>query len=205
MPKRRPYHHGNLKQVLLDASLELIRKSGPGGFTLREVARMAGVSHNAPYRHFRNKVELLAALAAEGFDRLTAAMEKSAESATGALDRFRLTGRGYVDFALRHPQHFAIMFEFPWPYELYPVTKQAGERAFGTLVQHVESCQAEHALPPGDAKPYALLAWSMVHGVAKLAISGRLPMAGNKDVLDFTDAATGALTWGLAKALTPPP
>src|ERR1019366_6436245 len=105
MPKRRPYHHGSLKQALLDACLALIRKSGPGGFTLREVARMAGVSHNAPYRHFRDKEELLAALAAEGFHRLTEAMVKAGEPAPSALDRFRRSGRGYVEFALRYPQH----------------------------------------------------------------------------------------------------
>src|SRR5208283_6146894 len=139
MPKRRSYHHGNLKQALLEASLDLIRKAGPGAFTLREVARRAGVSHNAPYRHFRDKEELLAALAAEGFDRLTAAMTKAAESASGALDRFRMSGRGYVEFALRHPQHFAVMFEVPWRFELYPETRAAGERAFGPLVRYVEA------------------------------------------------------------------
>src|SRR5271166_2750989 len=97
MPRPRSYHHGNLKQALLEASLDIIRKAGPGAFTLREVARRAGVSHNAPYRHFRDKEALLAALAAEGFDRLTAAMAKAVESATSALERFRLAGRGYVE------------------------------------------------------------------------------------------------------------
>lgn len=204
MLKRRSYHHGRLKQALLDASLALIRKSGAGGFTLREVARMAGVSHNAPYRHFRDKEELLAALAAEGFHRLTESMVKAAESAPSALDRFRRSGRGYVEFALRHPQHFAIMFEFPWRFDLHPVTKQEGERAFGTLVQYLEACQAEQSLPPGDSRHFALVAWSMVHGVAKLAISGRLPWAELKDVLDFTDSATEVLVLGLAKAVSPP-
>jgi len=199
------YHHGNLKPALLKASLDLIRKSGPGAFTLREVARRAGVSHNAPYRHFRDKEELLAALAAEGFDRLTAAMTQAAESASGALERFRLSGRGYVEFALRYPQHFAVMFDVPWRFDLYPQTRAAGERAFGTLVRYVEACQAEQVLPPGDAKPFALLAWSMVHGVAKLAISGRLPLSGAADVLRFTDTATGALARGLAHAFASEP
>ena len=197
----RSYHHGNLKQALLEASLALIRKSGAGAFTLREVARRAGVSHNAPYRHFRNKEELLAALGAEGFDRLTAAMTKAAESATGALERFHMSGRGYVEFALRYPQHFAVMFEVPWSYELYPETPAAGARAFGTLVRYVEACQTEGALPPGDAQPFALLAWSLVHGVAKLAISGRLPFRKSADVLRFTDAATAALSRGMGNAL----
>ncbi len=195
------YHHGNLKHALLEASLDLIRKGGPGAFTLREVARRAGVSHNAPYRHFRDKEALLAALAAEGFDRLTAAMARAAESASGAIEGFRASGRGYVEFALRYPQHFAVMFEAPWRMAAYPETQAAGARAFGTLVRHVEACQAEQLLPAGDPKPYALVAWSMVHGVAKLAIGGRLPLANAAEVLRFTDTATGALWRGLPHAL----
>jgi AcrR family transcriptional regulator len=203
MPETRSYHHGNLKQALLEAALALIRKSGSGEFTLREVARRAGVSHNAPYRHFRHKEELLAALAAEGFDRLTEAMTKAAAPASSAMDRFRATGRGYVAFALRNPQHFTVMFEIPWQFDSYPQTQAAGARAFGTLVRHIQACQAEGALPSGDPLPFALLAWSTVHGVAKLAISGRLPLLGSAAVLKFTDAATAALASGLAHAFTP--
>jgi hypothetical protein len=139
-------------------------------------------------------------LAAEGFDRLTAAMMKAAESASGAMGRFRASGRGYVDFALRYPQHFAVMFDIPWQLDAYPRTRAEGERAFGTLLGYVEACQAEGSLPAGDARPFALLAWSMVHGVAKLAIGGRLPLAKASDVLRFTDTATGALAQGLAHA-----
>ena len=76
MRPKRSYHHGNLRSVLLDAGVALIGEVGPQGFTIREVARRAGVSHNAPYRHFRDKDELLEAIAAEGFDRLTIAMRK---------------------------------------------------------------------------------------------------------------------------------
>ncbi len=205
MPKPRSYHHGNLKPALLKASLELIRKSGPGAFTLREVARMAGVSHNAPYRHFRDKDELLAALAAEGFELLTAAMVKAVGPAREALERFRLSGRGYVEFALRYPQHFAVMFDSALPQDLQCHVQPAAEQAFATLLGYVEACQSEGILPSGDAKPFALLAWSMVHGVAKLAISGQLPMTKAADVLNFTDAATGALTRGLANAFVPKP
>jgi AcrR family transcriptional regulator len=195
------YHHGNLKQALLDASLTLIRQAGAEAFTLREVARQAGVSHNAPYRHFRNKEELLAILATEGFDRLTAAMIRTAQSASSALDRIHLSGRGYVEFALRYPQHFTVMFEVTWHGGLRPQVQAAGDRAFGTLVRFVEAAQAEGALVRGDAKPFALLAWSMVHGVAKLAISGRLPVSNSADVLHFTDMATAALSRGCS----PPP
>jgi AcrR family transcriptional regulator len=109
--KQRPYHHGNLKQELLNTALTLISESGPQGFTLREVARRAGVSHNAPYRHFRDKDDLLAAVAAEGFARLTSAMKRSAARGKTPLERLRLCGRGYIQFAL--PQHFLVMFDLP--------------------------------------------------------------------------------------------
>src|SRR6202142_1150909 len=99
MPKPRSYHPGNLKQALLEASLDLMRKAGPGAFTLREVARRAGVSHNAPYRHFRDKEELLAAVATGGFDRLTRALAAAGPKAS-PLDRLRLSGVAYVDFAM---------------------------------------------------------------------------------------------------------
>lgn len=200
MKNKPPYHHGNLKPVLLDAALALIREVGPEAFTLREVARRAGVSHNAPYRHFRDKGELLAAVAAEGFDRLTESMTQAAASGSSALDRFRLSGRGYVQFALRYPQHFTVMFEASGRIREHSEAHAAGERAFSTLVRFIEECQSSQVLPPGDSKPLALLAWSMVHGIAKLAIAGLLPFEGMDEMLQFTDAATHALFHGISNA-----
>src|SRR5580704_10076992 len=115
MQAKRPYHHANLKESLLDAAVDLLAEAGPQGFTLREVARRAGVSHNAPYRHFKDKDDLLAAVAAEGFDRLTASMKAAMETGASAADRLRLAGKGYVEFAMRSPQHLLIMFETPPP------------------------------------------------------------------------------------------
>jgi AcrR family transcriptional regulator len=200
MRKSRSYHHGNLKQALLKASLDLIRQAGPEAFTLREVARRAGVSHNAPYRHFRDKEELLAAVAAQGFDRLTQSMERAVAGASGAAERFRRSGRGYVEFALRYPQHFSVMFDAPLHFDRHPDMHAAGERAFGTLLRHVEDCQREGVLPPGDPRLAALVAWSLVHGVAKLAIAGRLPWSGMAAVLNFTDMAAQALAQGMYTA-----
>jgi AcrR family transcriptional regulator len=115
MRHRRSYHHGNLRETLLEAAVGLIATAGPAGFTLREVARRAGVSHNAPYRHFRDRGALLSAVAAQGFRELTRAMLNGAEGRPTALDRLRGAGLGYIAFALRRPQHLAVMFDAPIP------------------------------------------------------------------------------------------
>src|SRR5579863_1170193 len=105
---RRPYHHGNLREALLQGAVRVIAELGPSAFTLREAARRAGVSHNAPYRHFRDREDLLAAVSTDGFDRLARALAAAGPKA-GPLDRLRLSGVAYVNFALRWPQHFAAM------------------------------------------------------------------------------------------------
>jgi AcrR family transcriptional regulator len=197
MEKGRAYHHGNLKDSLLEAGVQLIAEVGPHAFTLREVARRAGVSHNAPYRHFKDKDELLAALAAQGFERLDAAMKRGAARATAPLDRFRLCGRAYVQFALRWPQHILVMFDLPSLGEKYPAYSAAGEAAFQTLLGFVLESQQAGALPGSDPLPVALMAWSMVHGIAKLAIGGRLPFRSAR-VLDFADYAARAMIHGVA-------
>src|ERR1700679_250820 len=112
----QPYHHANLRKTLLDAAVALIGEVGPQAFTLREVARRAGVSHNAPYRHFPSKDDLLLAVAAEGFKRLTALMEKTLSAGTSPLERLELCGCGYVNFGLRWPNHLLVMFELPVAY-----------------------------------------------------------------------------------------
>jgi len=193
----RPYHHGNLKQSLLDAAVDLIGSVGLQAFTLREVTRRAGVSHNAPYRHFRDKDDLLNAVAAEGFNRLTESMAASANSGVSAMDKLRLSGQGYVDFALRFPQHFMVIFDSPAQIKTNLESQTAGERAFGALTRYIEECQKEGSLPDGDSTHLALLAWSLVHGIAKLASSGRLPSSKASDVLAFTDTATQAFLSGI--------
>jgi AcrR family transcriptional regulator len=198
MKADRPYHHGNLKAALLNASLALISEVGPQAFTLREVARRAGVSHNAPYRHFRDKDELLAVVALQGFERLTTAMKRSAARGATAAKRFQLCGRGYVSFALRWPQHFQVMFDLPSSQNKYPEHAKAGDVAFATLLTFIAECQEAGVLPPGESESLALMAWSMVHGIAKLAVSSRLPFNRNA-VLKFTDEACLVMAAGLRK------
>ena len=200
MTDPRPYHHGHLREELLSAALTLISQVGPQAFTLREVARRAGVSHNAPYRHFRDKDELLAVVALQGFERLNSAMKRSASQGTTPQERFRLCGRGYISFALRWPQHFLVMFDLPSTRDKYPKYAGAGEEAFATLLRFVVECQEAGALGSGEPEPLAFMAWSMVHGIAKLASSSHLPFS-KSGILDFADAASRFLAAGMAKAV----
>jgi AcrR family transcriptional regulator len=195
MQPGRPYHHGNLKQALIDAAINLIAEVGPHGFTLREVARRAGVSHNAPYRHFRDRNELLAFVAAQGFHRLTASMKRAAAQADDAGERLRFGGRGYVNFALRWPQHFIVMFDLPSDQDRQADYQAAAQEAFHTLLGYIEECQRAGLLPEGDPNPLALAAWSTVHGIARLAVSSHLPL-GRAAVPNFTDQVTKILLSG---------
>jgi AcrR family transcriptional regulator len=194
-----PYHRVNLKQSLLDAALGLIAEVGPQTFTLREVARRAGVSHNAPYRHFRDKDDLLAAVAAQGFDRLSESMKKTMAKGRTAAERLNLAGRGYVQFALQSPQHLLVMFEGARPAEPRPEYAEPAQRAFQTLLDAIAAAQAEGVLPKGDPHPLAVVAWSGVHGLAKLAIGGQLPFTA-KQTLEFADYLTRVLAQGMTNA-----
>jgi AcrR family transcriptional regulator len=187
MRKSKPYHHGHLREALLQAAIQLIGEVGPAGFTLREVARRAGVSHNAPYRHVTDREELLAAVAAQGFRELDEAMLNAVRHQRSSVARLKRAGLAYVEFALRRPEHFTVMFDAAISKHQTPDSSQAAEQAFGTLVRLVKSCQDEGLLPSGDVHRFAFLAWSMVHGVAKLATAQRLPYESTADVLKFAN------------------
>ena len=189
MSDPQPYHHANLRQVLLDAAVALIGEVGPRAFTLREVARRAEVSHNAPYRHFASKDELLATVAAEGFDRLTTSMRKSIARGQSPRERLELCGCGYVDFALRWPYHFLVMFDLPRPPNDCDLVHVAGQDAFAVLLECVTAAQRSADLPDVDPLPLAWTAWSLVHGIAKLANGGNLPLSARATIA-FTRHAT---------------
>jgi len=165
----RGYHHGNLKEALLRAALELIAKKGPAGFTFAEAARWAGVSPAAPYRHFRDRDELLANLALRGFERFAIVLEQAWDNGRPqpltALDRL---GKAYLEFARTEPSYYSAMFEAGIPLnnaELH----EAGERAFAVLRGASEILCAQvrpQSRPP--ALMVALHIWSISHGIASL-------------------------------------
>ena len=166
----RGYHHGNLKEALLRAALELIAKKGPAGFTFAEAARWAGVSPAAPYRHFRDRDELLANLALRGFERFAIVLEKAWDDGRpqpfAALDRL---GKAYLEFARAEPAYYSAMFEAGISLATTPELHEAGERAFAVLRGASEILCAQ--VPPQSRPPALMVAlhiWSMSHGIASL-------------------------------------
>lgn len=186
----RGYHHGNLREALMRATLDLIGEKGIAGVTFAEAARRAGVSAAAPYRHFRDRDEMLAAVAAVGFERLAQALEAAWQGGRPApAVAYERVGRAYLDFARRNPAEYAAMFESGLPPEGHEGLKQAGDRAFGVLREAAEALVGQI---PGPGRPPALMValhtWSLAHGVASLfgrADSARrkLPM-GPEDLLE---------------------
>jgi AcrR family transcriptional regulator len=149
------YHHGDLPAALLRAAARTLERGGVQALSLREAARRAGVSHNAPYRHFSDREALLAALAAEGFAMLG---ERLAGQSGRAM------GEAYVRFALEHPQRFRLMFGGLIPITKYPQLASAAAGAYQALVAALKD------LPQPQLA--AAAAWSLVHGLAQLMLDG---------------------------------
>jgi len=166
----RGYHHGNLKEALLRAALELIAQKGPAGFTFAEAARWAGVSPAAPYRHFRDRDELLASVALRGFEQFAIVLQKAWDGGRpqpfAALDRL---GKAYLEFARAEPAYYSAMFEAGISLATSPELREAGERAFAVLRGASEMLCARvqpQSRPP--ALMVALHIWAMSHGIASL-------------------------------------
>jgi AcrR family transcriptional regulator len=172
----KSYHHGNLREALIDAALELVREKGPDAFTLREVARRAGVSHAAPYRHFSDRAALLAAAAERTYSALAGELRAAAESAPAPSGALRAAALAYVQFALNHPTGFRLLFE-PEARTADLDRRSAGSDVFECLRETVELGQAAGELRSGDPAELALAALSLMHGLSCLAVGEALPAA----------------------------
>jgi AcrR family transcriptional regulator len=168
---RDSYHHGNLREALVEAALRLIRERGPGGFAFVELARAAGVSPAAPYRHFRDRTALLGEIARRGFVRFAADLETvwdhGRPDPITALDK---CGKAYLAFARRDPASYAVMFESGLPLEENPQLRQASDLAFEVLRRAADAVCATSRDRRPPALMVALHIWAMSHGVASLFV-----------------------------------
>ncbi|MEZ5828275.1 MAG: TetR/AcrR family transcriptional regulator [Hyphomicrobiales bacterium] len=169
---RRPrsYHHGNLKEVLLEAARKLIEEHGAFGFSLTEAARLAGVSPAAPYRHFRDRDALLAEVARNGFERFAARLDAAWNNGVPTpLSAFESLGRAYLAFAREEPASYTVMFETGLAPGTEGETLPAAERAFDVL-QRAAAALCRH-LPEAERPPLKLVGlhiWAIAHGAATL-------------------------------------
>ncbi len=172
---RTNYHHGALRDALLQATLDLIRTEGIGAVSLRRVARAAGVSPGAPYHHFPDRAALLTALADEGFRNLATALRNTEAAAETPAEALPALIETYVHFAHDNPAHFQLMFrpELTQSHKS-PKGEEAGDEAFAVLTETVAACMAAGVLKPVDRDVLAMTLWSLVHGLASLWLDGHL-------------------------------
>jgi AcrR family transcriptional regulator len=177
--RAQPYHHGNLRPVLVDTAVELARSTGPDGVVLREVARRAGVSHNAAYRHFDDRAALLAEVSDRAMGELEQAMRTRIDAVVlpdptaRATERLRETGRAYVDFALREPGLFAVAFTASeGPTVAHDLETPVGPYAvLNAVLDELVECGA---VTPARRQGADVACWAMVHGFAALHVDGPL-------------------------------
>jgi len=171
----RPYHHGDLRRVVIETAQDMLREEKGWQFTLREVARRAGVSHAAPYKHFPEKSALLAELAALGFDQLRSeiagALERPLRSARA---EFIAAAKAYIHFGTTNPSLYRLMFSGDVDKTAHAKLEEASAGAFAELLAILERGQVGEAFKKQPVHGQAAAAWALVHGLTMLAIDGQL-------------------------------
>ncbi len=172
---KKSYHHGNLKEALIEASLSLIQEKGPTGFTMAEAARQAGVSTAAPYRHFKGREDLIAEVARQGYvifaEKMEAAFDRGKPD---PLTAFEAVGQAYLTFAKSNPGHYIAMFESGISISSSPDLNMVANRAMAVLTQAAE--KLFEGIPKDKRPPATMVShhiWSMSHGVVELFTRGQ--------------------------------
>lgn len=202
--KLAPYHHGDLHAVLLESATKLLNEKGVSGLSLREVARVAGVSHTAPYRHFEDKEALLAAVAEAGFNRLEREVSEVKEKGYGSAAKNLISiGEVYVKRAIANPNLASLMFGGSYNLaEKNHRLREAGERAFQELVDVVVQGQKSGQFSQGRSEDIVLAAWALVHGLSMLFVTERMEeiVPTNEEKMEITRNVTKLLLSGILKS-----
>lgn len=170
----RSYHHGDLRRVIIETAQDMLREEKGWQFTLREVARRAGVSHAAPYKHFPDKCALLAELATIGFRQLRAEIAGAIKRQKSARAEFIAAGKAYIAFGTDNPCLYRLMFSGNVERSAYPDLDEAGHSAFGELLGILHRGQTNGAFRNQPLSGQAAATWSLVHGFTMLAMDGQL-------------------------------
>ena len=183
---KRAYHHGNLRQALLDAALRLLAEVPAAKLSLRELARAAQVSHAAPYHYFSDRDDLIRAAGVEGMRRLLADQQQAVACAHGPQERLLALGKAYVRFAAREPHSFALVFDPQYCRPGAPTADMAPLIAANDrlLADCVARAQSAGVLPPVPPGPLATALWGTVHGLAQLTMAGHLDLPAAEAALD---------------------
>lgn len=175
--EQNSYHHGDLRNSLIEAAISLIREKGPNAFSLREVAKKAGVSHGAPYRHFEDRDDLLAAIATLGFTELADRVQNvRAGISADPLQKLKQVGEAYANLAIESPELLMLMFGgyINKPNCENTALAVASERAFNELLKTVQRCQQAGLMREASTLELAMTCWSLMHGAAMLIAGGNL-------------------------------
>lgn len=170
---RNGYHHGDLRAALIEAGLQLLAERTADDLSLRELARVVGVSATAVYRHFPDKAALMAALARTGLDRLAAAQHAAFDAAAPKGDGFAATGRAYIRFALANPALFRLIFSSPRRSDFLTGRDAPQDDALAFLMANAAASRGQWGAKSAEAT--ALQAWSLAHGLAMLMLDGQVP------------------------------
>ena len=197
IPKPQGYHHGDLPRALIMAARHMIEDGGAQALTLRGAAQKAGVSAAAPYRHFEDRDALLAAVIAEGFDGLATATEAARGSAGDPVSAYLAVGEAYLGFAAAHPSLYRLMFGIERHKPDYPALLEAGQRAFGVVLQAARDCGDAGLIGSRPPEHVALAGWTMVHGLASLHVDGVLGLVLPVPQADAAAALFSILTDGV--------
>lgn len=175
--KRRSYHHGDLKNALIAAGLDILAKEGSGALSLRSVAQKVGVSHAAPYAHFADKQALIAEISTEGYRRLYEAIRAAAAQHEHDPARQLVEAAwAYVSFALEDPEHFKVTLSGVVEKEKdYPAFVEVSKKSFALVVDIVQACQRKGVLPKGAPDLVAVGVWSLMHGLVSLLLENQIP------------------------------
>lgn len=174
MSDRTSYHHGDLKNALIDAGIQILETEGLPGLSLRAIAAAVGVSHTAPKNHFGSLRGLHTAIATTGFGRHAALMRQGVDAASGKKARQHAAMHGYVGFALTNPHLFELMFSPLYCDFSDPALQQAAQQSYAVLAGISSGLDWDKAHLPEAQKRAEMMLWSLVHGYAKLRLSGQL-------------------------------